>query len=511
MTILWGSPSCATPASALEFEVEPIGHTISPKHPWALRSSGLPPGQMVNVHLEGEVHTLGGKVRKISKHLEGRVTAPDRIEVMLDEGAVQACGGRGTFTGTISISLEVEQKHGVSFVARLENVTLDLLPNSDPEESEKPSLSLEELLGVRLEEGEGAFAPPKIAEIRKEPLLRHKLQPGDEIVELNGLRLFDTKEAFISYDQANPISLLIRHANGEVEAFSLPLPSNFSEIQPPDHPLNALAYLIFIWALLFAPGSVFLALGPSQRVRWPSRWELFGIPMAWAFLHPAVHNKVPIELAIGLALLAESAAYWIAREQRNWLVHASVWIACLICQGSSLAVLSWVGVESWSEGQEALRAPLLSHPLACLAFFSLLASSATMAPFRLGSSTRKALVIYIVGLSLIVGIALRLGAGMKGGWVGMAMVMVLSALAFIACMLAGASSSRILWLLLSGGPLSAIVSLWISLGLVEIPEEPVVHCLGWAVLGSCILVLVKGIRESPGEKVPATQRQAASK
>jgi hypothetical protein len=154
-----------------------------------VEGDGLPVGEMCEVRLSGHTFRPGLASVLVSTRWPARAVSQDAIEVKLDEQAIDALGGRGSFEGEVRVAL---QTHGhAALVSRGLAAHLDLsqLHVSDDSLRER-ARGLLEFAGIVAAEDASMVSGLEIAALQSE----HKaatlgLRPGDLVTRAAGVAI----------------------------------------------------------------------------------------------------------------------------------------------------------------------------------------------------------------------------------------------------------------------------------------------------------------------------------
>jgi hypothetical protein len=199
---------------------------MEPGHRMVILGSGFPIGREVQVLFSGTVHTPLGHARQVHIQTHGRTDSPERVVTSLTESDMANVGARGTFDGSIEVSLQGSVLEGRSarVIGRLEAVTLDIVAGEPIHMGDTDgSLDALEVLGFSLaevseesaaeaddegldEEGDGsetmARQTPRGFVIEETRGLAEAagITPGDRLVRIDHLRVIFPHELRIAAD-----------------------------------------------------------------------------------------------------------------------------------------------------------------------------------------------------------------------------------------------------------------------------------------------------------------------
>lgn len=251
---------------------------IEPGHRMVILGAGFPVGREVEVLFEGTVHAPLGHARQVQFRTRGRTESPDRVVTTLTESDMANVGRRGTFDGSVEVSLQGSVLEGRSarVIGRLNEVTLDIVTGEPTRRDDAAaSLDAERLLGLQLapdENGEAASestlededesedadgsetmprqTPRGFVLAETQGLARSAgVLPGDRLLRIDHLRVLFPHELRIATD-AHVTVLHIEHA-GRVREVTINVSGTSSQVVRASFRYDQLAVVILAVALLF--------------------------------------------------------------------------------------------------------------------------------------------------------------------------------------------------------------------------------------------------------------------
>lgn len=178
-------------------EVEP--ETLEPGSTLRITGRGFPVARDAQVLLTGELARPGDTALGVEHVLRGFAQSDALIEVPLRERDLRDLGGRGTFSGTITVTFSgVASRRAVS--GRLADVELDFRSSTDTglqlalERGERAEAALDEL-GLAPADEQPTSGGLRVGEVRPDsPAARATLMPGDVIVRFDGVRVLELSD-----------------------------------------------------------------------------------------------------------------------------------------------------------------------------------------------------------------------------------------------------------------------------------------------------------------------------
>lgn len=391
---------------------------MEPGHRMVILGAGFPIGREVEVVFEGTVHAPFGHARHVTIRTHGHTDSPERVVTSLTESDMANLGARGTFDGSIEVSLQGSMLEGraARVVGLLEHVTLDIV-EGEPLHAADTSHSLDaaQALGFTLtehasEESSDA-AEEDFEEVSEddgsETMARQTprgfviaethglaasagLAAGDRVLRIDHLRVLFAHELRIAEDA--PVTTLVVERAGRARDVSIALGSASSQAQRASFRYDQLAVVLIAVALLFgvrrlAPRS---ASAPPETTRMVGRFILGLLALLTALSLGVL--PIPLgTLVLAAGLLRTLAGVFSMRGRRSHetlhegalLLLSSLGLALSVLifamlSGSLDAASSHVGA-SRTETLLPLYWTLARHPFGPLAL-GLLVASATGAP-----------------------------------------------------------------------------------------------------------------------------------
>lgn len=392
---------------------------IEPGHRMVILGSGFPVGREVEVRFEGTVHAPLGHARQVQLLTRGRTESPDRVVTTLTESDMATVGRRGTFDGSVEVSLQGSVLEGRSarVIGRLNDVTLDIVTGESARREDEPS-SLDALavLGLQLapdEHGdaatESAFeeedesndvdgsetmprqTPRGFVLAETQGLARSAgVMPGDRLLRIDHLRVLFPHELRIASD-ARVAVLHIEHL-GRVRAVSINVSGSSSQAVRASFRYDQLAAVILAVALLFGVRG----RTPTSMRREPESTRMLGrfILGILAVVSVLLAGVLPISLGtlvLTASLMRIAVGIFAMRGRRHHetlhetalLIASSIGLAISVLvfamASGSLDTLPSHAATTRIETLVPLYWPLARHPFGPLALLLLIAS-ATGAP-----------------------------------------------------------------------------------------------------------------------------------
>lgn len=198
---------------------------IEPGDRLEVHGAGFPQGRAGKVTLEGTVFRAGEPpVRGVSIDVEGTVSAPDRLELVVREELAERVCGRGdhavhaTFRGDVEVAFASNNQGAPPLVGVMRGVELDVIPSS----------ARASVLDARAAEGGRVLAflgiVPGSPSPRGLPIEavsagslaeRAGIQVGDVLVSVDGVHVLSVGDVLAA--SARAVELTIRHADSGVE------------------------------------------------------------------------------------------------------------------------------------------------------------------------------------------------------------------------------------------------------------------------------------------------------
>lgn len=175
----------------------------------------LPAGHEGRLRLEGEVARPGAWPIAVELTLPIEARSNEELTLTLGRQELRQLGGRGTFKGSLRASFPTADGQG-RVAGELSDVTLDMLGDIETDAGLALSRRQEanrfrEALGLALSEDSPTLRVQEVAE--GSPAARAGLQPDDELIAIDGLRLANATE-LLPRPQATEALLSIRRSEG---------------------------------------------------------------------------------------------------------------------------------------------------------------------------------------------------------------------------------------------------------------------------------------------------------
>jgi NADH-quinone oxidoreductase subunit H len=225
-----------------------------------VRGSGFPQGRSARVTLRGTLHRAGeSPVRGVAVEATGAVEGVDRIVLSFGDDLEEKLAGHGeraahtTFRGELEVAFASSAPGAPPLTGTLRNVTLDVRPSSvgsaivDARDAEGARLLA--FLGIA-PGAASARGLPVDGVAPGSPAARAGIEPGDVLVEADGVRVFGASDLVPA--SARALDVVVRHgAAGLEDARSIPLVGYSASRIPAEYlPAVLLVGLALAWLLL---------------------------------------------------------------------------------------------------------------------------------------------------------------------------------------------------------------------------------------------------------------------
>jgi PDZ domain-containing protein len=189
--------------------------------------AGFPAGRDGEVLLRGMLRAPGAAPRPVRMSLPGHARSAERVELLLDEQAHAALGGRGSFDGSLELRFAAARAQG-DVIGRLERVQLDLLQTSDQDAREDQALRERALdivtrAGITLEDADTLHGLSVASVAPESSAQRAGLRAGDVITTAAGVRVHALSD-LAPVANAGSLALSVRRSDvGAPLLLTLPL------------------------------------------------------------------------------------------------------------------------------------------------------------------------------------------------------------------------------------------------------------------------------------------------
>ncbi|MCB9629212.1 MAG: PDZ domain-containing protein [Sandaracinaceae bacterium] len=192
---------CGTPtAPAMLLDVDEVSPDIlEPGSTLRIAGAGFPVARDAQVVLTGELARPGDAPLTVDHTLRGYAHSEELVEVTLRERDLIDLGGRGTFTGRVSVTFSgVASRRAVS--GTLDGVEFDLRASADTglraalDRGERAEATLDEL-GIAPADEQPTTGGLRIGDVRPDsPAAHATLATGDVLVRFDGVRVLELSD-----------------------------------------------------------------------------------------------------------------------------------------------------------------------------------------------------------------------------------------------------------------------------------------------------------------------------
>jgi hypothetical protein len=267
---------------------------IEPGGMLRVRGSGFPLGRTPDIVLRGSVHRPGMQTSTVSAQLAGTVQSESLIEIPIEEGLIDALGGRATVDGELRIGFRAADDRRDVFSA--EPIRVDFLPDTttqlraDGVREEQGGPSGARSFGLELSREElGTVGVPVVAVDSGGLAAAQGVKSGDTLVGLDGMSLYSWRDFVPDPSRDESIVLVAREGLRGVHSLRWPHEATERPLDPIALGLFVLLGLLLGWA---SPAALCLRAHVSTVP-----------PLAWL-------TRASLVVAFAALLLCVSALQW---------------------------------------------------------------------------------------------------------------------------------------------------------------------------------------------------------